>query len=109
MTNDETTEDIPAEYYEAIGRVTNAWAQFEWEIDAMIAFAAGIAPTVSACMTTQMIGPNPRFRALASLVGLRPEAGQLLKAVNRMSAEMSALADKRNRLSHDPMFSVEDV
>jgi hypothetical protein len=96
--------DITKEHYEAVGRVSNAWATFEFYTDKLIWWAANVAEPIGACITAQYIGPGPRFRALAALVKLRGANADLIKAINKFSTTAQGVAGERNRWAHDPMF-----
>jgi hypothetical protein len=100
--------DISKEHYEAVGRVSNSWATFEFYTDKLIWWVAGVPEPIGACITSQFIGPGPRFRALAALVRLRGGSAELVTAVNKFSAIAQAVAGERNRWSHDPMFVDEE-
>jgi hypothetical protein len=96
--------DITKEHYEAVGRVSNAWATFEFHTDRLIWSVAKVAEPIGACITAQYIGPGPRFRALAALVKLRGGNAALVTAINKFSITAQGVAGDRNRWAHDPMF-----
>jgi hypothetical protein len=100
-------KDITKEHFEAVGRVSNAWATFEFYTNRLIWWVANVDEPIGACITAQYIGPGPRFRALAALVKLRGGNSELIKSINRFSVTAQGVAGERNRWSHDPMF-VED-
>jgi len=54
-------------------------------------------------MTSQMIGPGPRFRCLIALLNLRDVPTALVKEFNSLSTEAESLGRQRNRYLHDPM------
>ena len=95
---------IPPEYFEALGRVSNIWATLEFSIDQLIYGAANISEQVGTCFIAQFIGPNPRIRALVSLLKFRGVDQALIDEVNQFSESIGGLAAERNRLMHDPMF-----
>jgi hypothetical protein len=101
--------DITKEHYEAIGRVSNAWATFEFYTSQLIWWVANVDGPIGACLTAQYIGPGPRFRALAALVKLRGGNSELIKSINRFSVAAQGVAGERNRWSHDPMFVNEET
>ena len=96
--------DITREHYEAVGRVSNAWATFEFYTDRLIWWVANVAEPIGACITAQYIGPGPRFRALAALAKIQGADSELIKAINKFSATAQGVASDRNRWSHDPML-----
>ena len=97
-------DPIPKEYYEAVGRISNAWASFEFYIDKLIWHVAGVSAMVGTCLTAQFIGPAPRFRALAALLHFRGATKEIISSVNKFSEDVRGIAADRNRWSHDPMF-----
>lgn len=56
------------------------------------------------CLTSQMIGPGPRFRCLVSLLHFRNAPAALINEANSISSEADALGRQRNRYLHDPMI-----
>ena len=58
-------------HFAAIGRVAETWAQLEFHIDTAIWEFAQVEQMFGACITSQLIGVNNRFRALSSLVQAR--------------------------------------
>jgi hypothetical protein len=108
-TDPPVDHEITKEHYEAVGRVSNAWATFEFYTDELIWWVANVDPPIGACITAQYIGPRPRFRALAALVKLRGGNSDLIKSINRFSVTAQGVAGERNRWSHDPMFVEEET
>lgn len=100
------TEDsssvLPVEYYAALGRVAAAWAELELEMNLTIWELANIQQRLGACLTSQMIGPGPRIRALAALVEQRGASKEVLSELNKLSRDIDSAAGQRNRLVHDP-------
>jgi hypothetical protein len=96
-------------YYHAIGTVASAWAEFEFSVNVAIWELANVSCMAGTCMTSQMIGPGPRFRCLVSLLHLRKVPSPLIDALNSLSGDATKLAAKRNRYLHDPMvFNEKD-
>src|SRR5208282_6527285 len=83
---------IPDEHYIALGKVADAWADFEFEIDQMIWELMRTPQTFGACVTAQMISGRPRFRALKALVRLYEVSDPLIKRLNTISSDAGSLA-----------------
>jgi hypothetical protein len=110
MTDNPSSDaEISKEHYEAVGRVSNAWATFEFYINQLIWWVANVEGPIGACLTAQYVGPGPKFRALAALVKQRSGNAQLIKSINQFSVAAQAMAGERNRWSHDPMFIEEET
>ena len=92
---------IPDDHYAAVGRVSDAWADMEFEIDRLIWHLLQTNQALAACLTSQMISIHPRLQALRALVSLWELSEPILTELARLDGEMSALAEKRNRSIHD--------
>ena len=57
---------IPDERYIALGKVADAWADLEFDIDQFIWKLMRTEQALGACVTAQMISSHPRFRALSA-------------------------------------------
>jgi hypothetical protein len=57
---------------------------------------------LGACMTAQMISIHPRLKAFIALVEIRGGSETALKELNIFSGSAGGLAEKRNRMVHDP-------
>ena len=90
-------------YYTVLGRLAFSWSEFEFSVNQAIWELANVECMVGTCMTSQMIGPGPRFRCLVSLLNLRKTPTELLKAVNSLSQHADGLGRQRNRYLHDPI------
>jgi hypothetical protein len=58
---------IPDPHYIAIGKVADAWADLEFDIDQLLWRLMRTEQALGACVTAQMISTHPRFRALGAL------------------------------------------
>jgi hypothetical protein len=106
-----TTNDNPAfqPFHLALGRLAMVWAEFEFSINAAIWDLANVSRHAGTCMTSQLIGPGPRFRCLVSLLNLREAAPELINAFNSLANEAEGLGRQRNRYLHDPLvFNTDD-
>jgi hypothetical protein len=91
-------------YLKAIGGLSIVWAEFEFSIDEAIWELANVERYAGTCMTSQMIGPGPRFRCLVSLLRFRGVPDKLVTAVNALSGQAAGLGSRRNRFVHDPLM-----
>jgi len=86
----------------AIGRVVAAWAMVERDISDTICDVAGINREIGACITAQINTVMGRLEALIALSKLlNAPAGSITK-LNRFKERARVLADRRNRIAHDP-------
>jgi hypothetical protein len=90
-------------YYHALEVVATAWAEFEFNVNDVIWELANIERMAGTCMTSQMIGPGPRFRCLVALLRLRNAPKELIDMMNSLSGEAEKQGRQRNRYLHDPM------
>ncbi len=90
-------------YYLAVGRLALEWAEFEFNVNDAIWELANIERKVGTCLTSQFIGPGPRFRCLVALLNLRGTPSEIVKKINALSTEAESLARQRNRYAHDPI------
>lgn len=88
----------------AIANAIAAWARFEYEIDEFIWELACLEPEQGACLTAQFQTVATRFNAFIALARVQKITEQHVKRINSMRARSDALAEKRNRLVHDPWF-----
>jgi hypothetical protein len=90
-------------YFTAIGRLAIIWAEFEFSINEAIWELANVERFAGTCMTSQMIGPGPRFRCFVSLLRLRNCPAELINKINSLSNVAEGLGRQRNRFLHDPL------
>jgi hypothetical protein len=90
-------------FYHVIGRLAVYWSEFEFAVNAAIWELANVSRMAGTCMTSQFIGPGPRFRCLVSLLNLRETPEPLIKAINSLSSKAEELGRRRNRFLHDPI------
>ena len=87
----------------AIGKLSLAWAEFEFNVNDAIWELANVERKAGTCLSSQMIGPGPRFRCLIALLNLRGTPQEIIKAMNSLSHDAEGLGRQRNRYLHDPM------
>jgi hypothetical protein len=92
---------IPDAHYAAMGKVADAWADLEFEIDSLIWELLQTPQALGACVTAQMVSVHPRMSALVSLVTLWELNDERTTELKRFHGKLGILADKRNRLIHD--------
>jgi hypothetical protein len=92
---------IPDEHYAALGKVADAWADLEFDIDQFIWKLLRTEQALGACITAQMISSHPRFRALYALVRLYAVSDETTKEIGTLSGEVAGLQTRRNRIIHD--------
>jgi hypothetical protein len=86
----------------AIGRVIAAWAMVERDISDTICDVAGINREIGACITAQLNTVSGRLDALTALSKLLNASAGSIKKLNRFKERARILADRRNRIAHDP-------
>jgi hypothetical protein len=90
-------------FFQAIGRLAVAWSTFESNINDAIWELANVEKEAGTCLTSQLIGPGPRFRCLVALLRLRETPSDIIKRINVLSADADAAGRQRNRYLHDPV------
>jgi hypothetical protein len=88
----------------AIGSTISAWAHFEYDIDELIWELARLEPEHGACLTAQFQTVAARFNALIALARTQNVKDKDIERINAIRQRGDALAQKRNRLVHDPWF-----
>jgi hypothetical protein len=96
----EPKQPLPA-YYAALGEIAASWASLEFTLNHIIWDLMGVEQRIGACVTSQMIGPTPRMKALVALVTERGGKEELIKAINSFSGTIEGLGRQRNRFLHD--------
>jgi hypothetical protein len=84
-----------------VGHVAGIWAVFEHSLDSAAISLANIPPDVGFCFTAQVIGPARKLDAYIALARLRG-ADALAKKLNEFANATTSLAERRNRVVHDP-------
>lgn len=88
----------------AIGRTIAAWAIFEHSINELIWTLAGVEPDPGACITSQLTTVARRMDALLALARLNKVGDSTIGKLNKFRQKANVLAEKRNRLAHDPWY-----
>jgi hypothetical protein len=92
---------IPDEHYAAIGRAADKWSDLEFEIDRTIWNLLRVKHPLGACLTGQMYSALNKMRALIALVNLYELSDTIPTALNKLTADIGPLIEKRNRTVHD--------
>lgn len=98
---------IPHEYAQEIVHIISGCARLEYEIDTVIWELAGFTdnPNIGACLTAQFPTVNIRINALIALARVQKIPAFQISKLNRFRDKATAIADKRNRVAHDPWMS----
>lgn len=88
-------------HFTALGHMSAMWAALEHSFNDALWELANVERRAGACFTAQMIGPAPRFRALAAILEVREAKPDLVKAVNSFGNKIAGLGAQRNRYAHD--------
>jgi hypothetical protein len=88
----------------ALGHMATIWAEYEASINVRIWELANVEKMAGACITSQLIGPGPRFRCLLALLELRKTPEALLDEFNSHHTKAETLGRQRNRYLHDPFL-----
>lgn len=107
MSEFPATVGVGDAHYAAIGRATVTWAFFEMIIDTHIWRLAQVNTDHGACMTAQIAGSGRKMDALMSLVRHRIGDGPWTKRLNAFAQSTTGLAERRNRMIHDPILKLE--
>lgn len=101
---------IPYEYASEIAYIVSYWAQLEYDLDLIIWDLAGLydSPKIAACLTAQYSTVAHRFNALISIARLRGVPEFEIGKLNKFKERVLALADRRNRVVHDPWLTSVD-
>jgi hypothetical protein len=94
------------QFYAIVGRVASEWSHLEHILDLTIWELTGLRPEVAACITSQILGVNPRCKAIQMLLLTeRLDADRSIsKAYRSLSSESFNAADWRARFVHDPWY-----
>jgi hypothetical protein len=97
---------LPFEYAEEIGHVVAGWARLEHDIDEMVWALAEIEDqNIGACLTAQFSTVHARLNALLALARLKGYSEFQIARLNKFREHATALAERRNRIVHDPWLS----
>jgi hypothetical protein len=89
-------------FYQMIGRVASEWAHVEHVLDLIIWELADLVPQKGACITAQLMGTAPRYRAISTLAQQMGLKKRLVERINGLQGITPNEA--RNRIIHDPWY-----
>jgi len=102
---------LPADhpFYAMVGRVASEWSHLEHILDMTIWDllswkTTGLTGSLMASVTSQILGVNPRCKAIAALGAARGLQDSLLKPFRKLKADAFAVAEWRARWVHDPWY-----
>jgi hypothetical protein len=105
-------EIAPPEHpiYALVGRVASGWAHLEHALDLIIWDLAGTLPENVACITAQINGATPRYRAIVSLLRQRnhDDLYRLSERAEELMRKSFDPTERRNRIVHDPWYVIVD-
>lgn len=92
--------------FHAVGRVTVAWARLEHALDRIIWILSHTISPRTACITAQLMGATPRYRAILAQLRLRSykerEFGKYIQRFEKLMQKTYEPQERRNRIIHDP-------
>lgn len=92
-----------------IGEVAYEWAHLEHILDTIIWKMAGVEPPKGACLTAQVMGAAPRYRAIISLAKLLGLPERVVKRTNKLMGETYDVSEQRNRIVHNPWYFTDVI
>jgi hypothetical protein len=108
------TDLPPADHpiYSLVGRVASAAAHLEHTLDLIIWDLARIDHQAGACITAQLTGAQPRYRAIISILKINfrtdPRYKPFIEEVNQLLEGTHKPGDDRNRIVHDPWYIITE-
>jgi hypothetical protein len=94
-------DDLREDYAALIGRTAVVWSAIENGLNFSIWAVAGLAPTLGACITSQIYTLQGRWSALLALLKLRKAPKSLIDLVNELAEASRGPLEIRNRTIHD--------
>jgi hypothetical protein len=91
-----------APHFAAIGRVAEEWAWFEMWVDTKTLELAGIPFERGVCLTAQISGSARKLNAYIATARYLGAQETAIKQLNKFAKETTGLAERRNRIVHDP-------
>jgi hypothetical protein len=101
---------LPEDHAAIIGRISDAWAHLEFQIDRGIWTLLATQHQLAACVTAQLSFIHPRIKAFISLIEIHGGKQDTIDELNKLyGKQISALSEKRNRSVHDPRMVDKDT
>ncbi len=85
-----------------IVRAISDWATLEYEIDDLICDLGEVEVEIGACMTAQFPTVNALLNALIAIAQVRKVSSAAIGRLNKFREWANAIADRRNRVAHNP-------
>jgi hypothetical protein len=102
---DTKRDGIEDAHYAAIGKVASSWAYLEQAMEIAIAELMGGVPDVAFCVIAQITGPHRKLEAILAILHQRKADEKIIKKLAKFTETIRILAEKRNRVLHDPWRS----
>jgi len=98
---------LPADhpFYANVGRVASEWSHLEHTLDLIIWDLSSLAPSLAACITSQIMGVGPRCKVILSLGKAKGLKDTTIKPFRKLMSDSYAVADLRARIVHDPWYA----
>lgn len=93
-------------HFARVGVVSSKWAVFEYLVDVKAIELAGLNVSLALCFTSQVIGPSRKMDAYTSIAG-QVGVSDPIKKLGKFRSRVDSLAEKRNRILHDPWSFVD--
>jgi hypothetical protein len=92
-----------------LGHIASASAALDFRVNTAIWELANVERFIGACLTTQIMSPAARFRALIALVQVRGGTKEMVDKINKFKVKAEKVARRRNEYVHDPWTSAGKV
>jgi hypothetical protein len=95
---------LPEEHAAMIGRIADAWAQLEFQIDRGTWTLLRTDQQRAACVTAQLTAVHQKMRAFIALVEVLGGNNGTISGLKKLNGEIlsGGLQEQRNRAVHDP-------
>jgi hypothetical protein len=98
--------EASARHLSAVGAVASLWANFELTIDRNTVELGRLPVRAGHCLTAQIAGSARKMDAYIAIARLRG-ADKFADPLDKFSKDTASLAERRNRVVHDPWFFSE--
>ena len=94
--------DAATSHFATIGSVAASWAALELKLDLSMISLGKLPQSTALCLTAQIFGPARKLDAYIAIAHLRGANKQLLGKLEQFAKDTTSLAERRNRIVHDP-------
>jgi hypothetical protein len=98
--------EASARHLSAVGAVASLWSNFEITIDTYSLELGRLPRQAGYCLTSQIAGSGRKLDAYVAIARLRG-ADKFASTLEQFLKDTAALAERRNRVVHDPWFFFE--